>query len=239
VLEIKNRNVMKMKWLFVCVTLAATLGLYSSLVFASDCPGGELTITPNGVLVLSSPVTFSIVFDYLNSANFPNILLVMTKTSYQGMTGPILVNWTGGSTSFAKADFQAADSGFIPPQTVTSYDSGRYGLSELREHLEENDTANDVLYYVFGPFLSGSVGRTAQTFYVTLPSENPRMFVLAIARTVCSTSFDIRAFLTSEIIPEFDVVFLGLILGSLGLFLTRAGSKSRFKRRADYISAGA
>lgn len=224
---------MKMRWLFACVTLAATLGLYSSLVLASDCRGGELTITPNGVLVLSSPVTFSIVFDYPNSANFPNILLVMTKTSYQGLTGPILVNWTGGSTSFAKANFQAADSGFIPPQTVTSRDSGRYGLSELRECLGENDTANDVLYYVFGPFLSGSVGRTAQTFNVSLPSENPRMFVLAIARTVCSTSFDIRAFLTSEIISEFDAFFPGLVLGALGFYLISAHFVSRSQRRAD------
>ncbi len=222
--------------LLACVALVATLFLFSPSVGAFDCPGGELTITPSGVLALSTPVTFSIAFDCPNSANFPNILLVMTKTSYEGMIGPILVNWTGGSTSFAKTDFQAADNGYIPPQTVTSYDSGRYGLSELREHLGADDTANDSLYYVFRPFLSGSIGRTAQTFNLTLPSENPRMLVLTIARTVCSTSFDIRASLASEIIPEFDFVFPVIVLGVFWFCLIMAHFVSRSQRSADRFS---
>jgi hypothetical protein len=138
-----------------------------------------------------------------------------------------------------KANFQIADDGYIPSPMITSYGSGRYGLSELREHLGVNDTANDVLYYVFGPFLSGAVGRTAQAFNVTLPSENPRMLVLAIARTVCSTSFDIRALLISPIIPEFNPVLLELVLGALGFCLVKAKIDSRSKKRAALTSAHA
>ena len=235
----KKQIAIGMRWLLVCAALAATLGLFAPSVVAFDCPGGEMTITPSDVLVLSGPATFSIVFNYSSSANFPNILLVMTKPSCEGLTGPIFVNWTGGSTSFVKANFQIADDRYIPSPMITSYDSGRYGLSELREHLGVNDTANEVLYYVFGPFLSGAVGRTAQTFNVTLPSENPRMLVLAIARTVCSTSFDIRALLISPIIPEFNPVLLGLVLGALGFCLVKAKIDSRSKKRAALTSAHA
>jgi hypothetical protein len=230
---------MNMRWLFAFVAFVATLGPYSSIVLASECPGGELTITPSGVLALSTPVTFSISFDSSGSANFPNILLVMTKTSYESLTGPIIVNWTGGSASFVKANFQAVDSGYIPSVAVTSYDSGRYGLLELREQLEVNDTANDALYYVFGSFLSGAVGQTVQTFNVTLPSENPRMLVLAIARTYCSTSFDIRTFLTCETIPEFDAVFPALVLGALGFCLISTHFVSRTRRRANRTNPNA
>jgi len=159
----------------------------------------------------------------------------MTTPSYEGLTGPVTVNWTGGSTSFAKANFQTVDSAYVPPATVTSYDSGRYGLSELREHSGVNDTTNAPLYYVFGPFLSGAIGQTPQEFNVTLPSENPQMLVLAIARTVCSTSFDIRALLT-EIIPEFDAVFPGLVLFAFGFCLVSAHFISRSRKRADHIN---
>lgn len=222
-------NVINLRWLLALVAFVAGLGLCSSLVLASECPPGKLTIIPGDVLIVSTPATFSISFDCSNSANFPNILLVMTKASYENLTGEIMVNWTGGSASFAKANFQTVDNGYVPPPTVTSYDSGRYGLSELREHLGANDTANDALYYVFGPFLSGSIGQTPQSFNVTLPSENPHMLVLAIARTVCSTSFDIRVQFTM-IIPEFDPVSLGLVLGVLGFCLISTHFVSRSKR---------
>jgi hypothetical protein len=191
-----------------------------------------MTITPGGVLVLSTPTTFSIAFDCSGSANFPNILLIMTRTSYESLTGPIIVNWTGGSTSFVKANFQAVNSEYVPPPTTTSFDNGRYTLTEVRENLGVNDTINDVIYYVFGFFLSGAVGRTAQMFEVVLPSENPRMLVLALARTYGSTSFDIRAFLPLDTIPEFGPILPVLVL-TCTLIVIEVYVVSRFRARVS------
>jgi hypothetical protein len=121
--------------------------LFVSGAYAA-CPGGELLINPHGSyyplpIILSSPATFTI--ESINSTTgiFPNIVLVMSKASFDGLTGPVIVEWTGTSgqsnqSIFPKPSFQAATNGFVPDQTVTPFDSGRYNVSKLKERLGVN-----------------------------------------------------------------------------------------------------
>ena len=63
---------------------------------------------PPDPVMLSSPATFKISITE-HTAYDPHILLVMTKACYEGLTGNILVTWTGGFTSFSVAEIKIAD----------------------------------------------------------------------------------------------------------------------------------
>jgi hypothetical protein len=165
-------------------------------VEASGGATGALRIEPHGSyyplpVMLSSPATFNITAIDKKTVYCPNILLVMTNASYQGLTGDVMVEWEGGSTNFSKASFTAVsdNSAYVPPSGTTN--GARYRVSSLKEHIGVNGTADDTLWYAYGPFLSRPVNQTAQEFTVTLPSTKPRMLVYAIGKTFKSSrSFD-------------------------------------------------
>jgi hypothetical protein len=205
-------------------------------VYASDCPNGELVIIPHGSyyplpIMLSSPATFTIESGNTTIGLFPYIVLVMTKASYDGLTAPVRVNWTGTSgqyneTIFPKTSFSATTTGYIPDTTVTPFDTGRYAVSNLKEHLGVNGTQNDVLYYTFGPFFGGTaIGRIPRQFTVTLPSTKPRMLVLAIARSgVCAAFFNMRVppCRPGFIVPETPPIFIALAsFAAIGLYAVK------------------
>ena len=209
------------------------VSLFVANVYAGGCPNGELTIIPHGSyyplpIMLSSPATFTIESTNTTIGLFPYIVLVMTKTSYDGLTAPVRVNWTGTSgqyneTIFPKNSFSATSSGYIPDTTVTPFDTGRYPVSNLKEHLGVNGTTNDMLYYVFGPFLGGNaIGRIPRQFTVTLPSTKPRMLVLAIARSgVCAAFFNMRVppCRPGFIVPETPPIFIAMAsFAAIGLY---------------------
>jgi len=112
----------------------------------------------------------------------------MTNASYQGLTGPVLVNWTGGSTSFPASSFTAVsdNNAFVPPSGTT--EGARYTVASLKEHIGVNGTVDDTLWYAYGPFLSGPITTSPQTFNVTLPSTTPRMLVYALGKSWCCQS---------------------------------------------------
>ena len=221
-----------MKRIVLAAIAMTVLALFASSAYAV-CPSGELLINPHGSyyplpIMLSSPATFTI--ESINSTTgiFPNIVLVMTKASYDGLTGPVTVTWVGTSgqsnqSIFAKMGFQAVTTGYVPDQTVTPFDSGRYMVSDLKQHLGVNGTSQDMLFYNFGPFLGGSaIGRIPREFTVTLPSSHPRMLVLAIARSgVCTTFFNMRVgpckpgFIVPEPAP---ILMATALMAALGLF---------------------
>ena len=218
-----------MRRLVASALLIILLGAIQPLIAFSECPGTSMVINPSILLAVSTTMNYSITFDCPDAASFPNILLVMTRASLVSLTGPIIVNWSGGSAVFARQNFQEVDDGFVPPSSVTSFDSGRYTLDEIRMNLGMNGTAGGV-YCVFGSFLSEVVGRTAQSFSVLVPSENPQVLVLALARTFGSTSFNIRSSLPLDIIPELVSVLPEL---ALLCFMTLISSclASRFRKQ--------
>jgi hypothetical protein len=155
---------------------------------------GALRIEPHGSyyplpVMLSSPATFNITAIDTKTVYFPNILLVMTNASYQGLTGDVMVEWDGGSRNFSKTDFTAVSDNddFVPPSGTT--EGARYKVSSLKEHIGVNGTADDTLWYAYGPFLSRPVDQNPQEFTVTLPSTKPRMLVYAIGKIFKSSCF--------------------------------------------------
>jgi hypothetical protein len=210
-----------MRRLLLLAIAMALLALFASNAYAA-CPGGELTISPHGSyyplpIMLSSPATFNISSINSTVAVFPNIVLVMTQASYDGLTAPVVVNWTGTSgqynqSIFPKGDFQAVSTGYVPDAMFTPFDCGRYNVSMLKEHLGVNGTIDDTLYYTFGPFLGGSgIGQTPRAFTITLPSTHARMLVLAVARSgVCAAFFNMRVppCKPGFIVPETPPIFI-------------------------------
>lgn len=216
--------------------LAIAIALTLTTLFAGSahaaCPGGDLLINPHGSyyplpIMLSSPATFTIESANLTVGVFPNIVLVMTKASFVGLTGPVTVDWTGSSqynqTIFPKYSFQTATTGYIPDQMVTPYDTGRYNVSNLKKHLGVNGTQDDTLYYNFGPFLGGdAIGRIPRQFTVTVPSTNTRVLVLAVARSgPCTPFFNMRVSPGKPgfIVPEIATLSLtAASFAAIGLF---------------------
>ena len=190
-----------MRRLIFAVLVMALVALIASPLTVQACgeATGALRITPHGSyyplpIMLSSPATFTITAIDSKTVCNPNILLVMTNASYQGLTDDVMVEWVGDSINFSKASFTAVsdDSAYVPLSGVS--EGARYRVSCLKKHIGVNGTADDTLWYVYGPFLSGPVDQTAQTFTVTLPSTNPRMLVYAIGKITCFGSFSIECF---------------------------------------------
>ena len=173
---------------------------------------GTIRIEPSNPTMVSSPATFNISVTE-HQADDPEIFLVMTKACYDGLTGTVLVTWTGGSTSFTAANFTAANTGKAPPSTPQA----DYTVASLQDHLGVSHSEN--IYYALGLFLAGPITQTPQTFIVTLPSTAPKMLVYAIGKS--STEYDNRV---PNTIPGFVVpepLPIGITLASfaaLGLF---------------------
>lgn len=130
---------------------------------------------PNAVM-LSSPATFNI-SDVSKTDYDPHILLVMTVASYNGLSGDVVVAWTGGSITFHKADFALATFGGgnkIPPGVTADYT-----VASCADHL---GVSGNNVYYAFGPFLANKIDSTKQEFTVTASSTALRMLVYAIGR---------------------------------------------------------
>jgi len=167
-----------MRRLIFAVLVMALVALIASPLTVQACgeATGALRITPHGSyyplpIMLSSPATFTIT-----------------------AIDDVMVEWVGDSINFSKASFTAVsdDSAYVPLSGVS--EGARYRVSCLKKHIGVNGTADDTLWYVYGPFLSGPVDQTAQTFTVTLPSTNPRMLVYAIGKITCFGSFSIECF---------------------------------------------
>ena len=171
----------KVRRLLISIVMIALLAVCTRPVFAQ----GQIRLDPHSSyyplpIMLSSPATFNVSTESPeHTAYNPVILLVMTNASYQGLTGNVLVEWDGGSKSFAKEDFTSVvdNSEKIPPGTTPG---AGYTVASLKEHIGVNGTQDDALYYAYGPFLSNPINATSQTFNVTLPSTNPRMLVYVL-----------------------------------------------------------
>jgi hypothetical protein len=237
--------------LLLIATLVYVLTPKDSKVQASCPPPGtpyEIVIQPHGSyyplpIMLKSPATFK-VSTTINTACDPQILLVMTNESYQGLTGSVVVKWQSGSISFPKTSFKPVTSGDIPPTGASP--SGRYRVSRLKEYISVGPT--ETLWWTHGPFLSGPVTTTPQTFNITLPSPYARMLVYAIGKSDCAfTTFNLRVaeeragFVVTDappghVIPETAPFLIILAFcGALGLYaLKRKGSPIAFRKTGSF-----
>lgn len=201
-----------MKKLMLTLVLALTLALVPSV----KAQTGTIRIDPALPMMLESPADFEMwVQGAGNPTSDPNVLLVMTETCHQGLTGNIVVTWTGGSVSFSPADFTAANTGFAPPSDTT--EGGRYTVASLQDHIGVSHS--EMIYYAHKPFLNEPLTHTPQSFTVTLPSTNPRMLVYAIGKTEGSEIFDnkVPPTIPGLVVPELAPILL--VIASFSAFI--------------------
>lgn len=195
-------------------------------VFAAGNSTGGIRISPALPVMVQSPATFETWLQPppASPSTDPNIVLVMTKACYDELSGNVDVTWTGGSTSFAKNVFTAANTGYVPPSGTT--DGGRYTVASLQDHIGVPHSEN--VYYVYGPFLAGPLTQTHQTFTVTFSSTHARMLVYVIAKSNGSTLFNqkVPPTIPGFVVPEMAPVLLTLAsFGALTLYAVKRKKK--------------
>lgn len=212
------------------LTIAIVMIIFLAMCVSSVLAEGVIRLDPHGSyyplpIMLKSPATFNVsTASPEHTAYNPIILLVMTNASYQGLTGDVVVEWSGGSINFPKAGFTdvVTNSETIPPDA-----SPGYTVAALKEHIGVNGTEDDTLYYAYGPFLSNPIISTPQTFKVTLPSTSPRMLVYVLGKSSeSSTVFDMFVPPTQPGFVVPDLAPIMLTLASFSAFTLYA-----FKRR--------
>jgi len=173
---------------------------------------GQIRIQPALPIMLSSPATFNVSVT-TGSSYYPQILLVMTNASYNGLTGNVVVKWATGTVSFAPADFTGDNTNGdkVPPTGATN--GANYPVGSLKSHLG----TTDMIWWAYKPFLSGPLTTTPTQFNITLPSAHPRMLVYVLGKSTNSATalFDMKV---PNTIPGFIVPEPGPILLSLGSF---------------------
>jgi len=178
-------------------------------------------------VMLESPADFTIyVKKVANPTNEPNILLVMSNASWNGLSGNVVVSWAGDSVEFAKGEFTAAttNSDKVPIMTGVGYT-----VASLKDHLSyglsESLASTDTIYWAMKPFLSGGpLTTTPMAFSVSLPSTQPRMLVYALGKIDESTVFNNRVPPTKPgfVVPEVAPVILAISsLGALAVYMLK------------------
>ncbi len=178
---------------------------------------GTIRIEPALPLMIESPASFEIWVQGAGDPTFePHLLLVMTETSFDGwLVGDLEVSWTGGSTSFSKADFTYADelSAKVPPSGTTP--GARYNVATLKTKLNYpvEEPIEEPIYWAMKPFLSGPLHTSPkQEFTIELPSTDPRMLIYALGKTQQSKVPELFNNKVPPTIPGFVVPELGTIL---------------------------
>jgi hypothetical protein len=174
-------------------------------------------------IMLSSPATFNVtvVGSADNPTTDPHIFLVMTETSYNSLTGNVVVNWTDGSPTMVTMTpwtQETVNSAKVPPGA----DSGTgYTVALLRDHLNTTEP----IYWAFEPFLGGmNISEIPIDFTVTLPATDPRMAVYVLGKTGDSELFNNRSPPTQPgfVVPELGTILLAASsFGAFALFALR------------------
>ena len=212
-----------MKKLKLLLSLAIMLVI--AIVPLAKAETGTIRIDPVWPIMLESPADFTIwVQGAGDPTSDPNILLAMTEASWNGLTGDVVVSWSGGSVSFDKnTDFTAVtdNSANVPPSGTT--EGARYTVASLKDHLSYGlsvpISSTETIYWAMKPFLDGGpLTGTPQPFTVTLPSTDPRMLVYALGKTVGSEIFDnkVPPTIPGFMIPELATIVLAA--ASFGAF---------------------
>lgn len=169
-----------MKITSICVALVALV------MMAGPAFAASIRIEPHGSyygepIMLTSPATF-----YVNLTNgakqetmYPHIFLVMTETSYNSLTGNVVVNWTNEGTpdSITITAWNLETTNVkVPPEA----DSGTiFNVATLQSHL----VTSEPIYWAFEPFLDGmNITQTPTPFTITVPATDPRVAVYVLGK---------------------------------------------------------
>ncbi len=177
-------------------------------------------------IMLSSPATFSVdVTSGGDPTSNPHIFLVMSKSSFNGLSGDVTVDWFGGDTSISAWNGPESLNSLGLPTGVLVHSGTLYNVATLQDHLFKNDPTEEPIYWAFKPILDGAdLTGTPQEFTVTLPSDDPRMLVYVLGKhgeTGTDDPFNNRVPPTQPglVVPEVATLILtASSFGGLALF---------------------
>jgi hypothetical protein len=193
-----------MKRIFLLLIAILAISATSATAFAGT---GSIRLDPHSStypqsIMLSSPATFNVTVQGADGAFDPHILLVMTNASYQGLSGNVTVNWTGGQISIAPGDFIEPVGTKIPPGATNG---AAYTVSSLRDHIGVSGASDNSLWYTFKSILSGPLSKSGNLFTVTITSTATRMLVYVLGKSSeAATEFDMKVPNTQPglVVPE-------------------------------------
>lgn len=209
------------------IALIAVMAMLISPAYAASIRINPYSTGYPNPVMLSSPARFNITATEGASAVYqPHILLVMTKASYDGLSGDVAVTWTGGSIVFHKSDFTNAPKG--SGNKIPLGVKADYTVASCADHLGVSGAPG--VYYAYGPFLSGPITTTEESFTVTASSTALRMLVYAIGNKVDNSGkYDTNVPYSQPgfVIPELGTIILTVAsFSALGLYsLKRKGTQ--------------
>lgn len=218
------KSLRKIVFSLTCMLVMAPL--IAGLASVSAYTGSDLRVLPSMVIRFQTPVYFSVqtVGDDPLAYN-PMIFLVMTKDSYDALTG-VEVSWAGDSAIFTKLSFHEENDGSVqlPPEASSET---QYLVSSLREKLGTSGP----IYWTTGPFLGDVITPSPKEFIVTVHSSKPNMLVYVYGKSSGSvTNYDMRSVILESKAPSFHVPEPATILG-IGASITALLGYSAKKRK--------
>jgi len=169
-----------MKLISICAALIALV------MMASPAFAASIRIEPHGSyygepVMLTSPATF-----YVNLTEGtkqetmdPHIFLIMTETSYNSLTGNVVVNWTKEGTPYSLT-ITTWNKETTNVQVPPGAESGTiFNVATLQSHL----VTSEPIYWAFEPFLDGmNITKTPTPFTITVPATDPRVAVYVLGK---------------------------------------------------------
>jgi hypothetical protein len=198
------------KRLLLLLSLISIFVLPVTAAFANGV--GTIRIDPWWPTTTNTPATFEI---WVQPGGDPtadaHIFLVMTEESYDGIYGNVIVSWDGSPLVISIWTEETIDVKKIP---IEDPSGPGYTVDSLKSHLGTSGP----IYWAWGPFLSGPITGTKQSFTVTLPSTHPRMLVYALGKTGDFDEFNNRVPPTNPgfVVPEsFTIAAIAIPLATL------------------------
>jgi hypothetical protein len=216
-----------LKKITVLGIIMAFVAILVAPVFANN-----IVIEPTWPAVVESGETLTIYINSNDPGYDPHVFLAMPYSCWDGLTGPVVVTWTGGSVSIAKGEFMGPEDGSDPgyklptdPLSLPVANDGiGYTVPSLQSHLETDED----IYWAFRAFLADDLTLTPQDFTVDLPSTAPKMLVYALARVSVDGAFSDKVPPTNPgfVVPEVATIMLATAsIGALSLYALKRRNK--------------
>ena len=200
------------------LALTLVLSAYISIAFAGT---GSLRIDPPLPYMNESPADFTVWVQGQDTSYNPIILLAMTESCYNGLSGDPEVEWTGGSVTLSTWYMETSNGVKVPPMASNG---AAYTVASLKDHLDTSEP----IYWAIAAILDGPIvpGETYE-LTVHLESSTPRMLVYVLGESVeGSGEYDtsvpptIPGFVVPEV-PLGTVLTLATMLGTVGVYKLR------------------
>ena len=202
--------------------LAFTLiaSTYISAILAP--PTGVLRIDPPLPYENDSPADFTIWVQGQTTACNPIILLVMTDSCYQGLSGDVTVDWGDGPVVLSPWINENTNGDKIP---VFASSGAGYTVASLKDHLETSES----IWYAWAPILGDEDIDPGETFEITvsMTSDTPEMLVYIMGESDCDSGvYDMAV---PPTIPGFVVPEIPI--GTALSVLTMLGAAALYRKR--------